>query len=314
MDNGTTRILDQPINIFNGVLDNDCSNIVKMSAVLNAIKNGKWKQEIEWYRQEEDKEERETIKKQFPGVTFSGCFKERRLDRNLAYYTNIMVVDIDLKDMHMNYDKTMDCVQKTPFIFCAFKSPSGGIKALAYSDMSAEDHKLYFAGVEEYFLSEYGIVIDTSGKNPGRLCFISYDPDMYLEFEDKRTFVLEEDGPKTFQTERSRRFEGVRNVDYSKYEKVFDARYIMDIAKKWLEKGGSGYHKGNRNNYIFGLSCIFNRAGVPEHAAIDIIFQRYNSLGQKEVENTVKSAYRHNKNEHGSKPITKEKNSQTKLN
>ena len=313
MDNGTTRILDQPINIFNGVLDNDCSHIVKISAVLKAIKDGKWKEEIEWYRQEEDKSERETIKKQFPGVTFSGYFKDRRLDRNLAYYTNIMVIDIDLKDMTMNYNKTMECVQSTPFVFCAFESPSGGIKALAYSNTLADDHKVYFAGVEEYFLDEFGIVIDTSGKNPGRLCFISYDPNMYTSFEDKRMFELETDAPKTFKTERSRRFEEVREVNYEKYEKVLDARYIKDVAKKWLEKG-PGYHKGNRNNYIFDLSCIFNRAGVPENAAVDIIFQKHNSLGMKEVEVTVKSAYRHNKHEHGSKPITKERDSQTKLN
>ena len=297
------RTISQVINIFNGVLDSSCENRVTISAVLKAIKEGRWKEEIEWYRQEEDKTERETVKKQFPAVTFSGTFSDRRLDKNMEYHTGILVVDIDLKDMSMSYEKTMSYVQKTPFIFCAFESPGHGIKALAYVGTPDTTHDVMFRGVEEYFAYEYGIIIDKSGKNPSRLCFISYDPKLYLSFENKRVFDLEKDSPKTHVSELSKDYEDVVSIDYSNYEQTHNIRKIMDVAKKRAVKGAGGYHKGNRNNYIFYLSCIFNRAGVDKLTAIDVIFLNYRSLGIDEVKRTVQSAYRHNPEEFGTRPI-----------
>jgi len=306
------EIINKPVNIFNGVKDNDCSHVVKMKAVLDGIELGNWQEQIEKYRQETDKSKRESLKKQFPGVTFSGVFKERRLDRNLAYYTNIMVVDVDLKDMSMPFKKVWECITNTPFIFCAFQSPSGGIKALAYSNLGKEKHKVFFRGVEEYMAIEYGIIIDTSGKNPGRLCFISYDPDMYLTPEGKRPFDLEKDAPETYTYEKSLEFEQVSNFDPSQYENSYDVKYIMSVAKSRAEKSIGGYRKGNRNNFIFYLGCIFNRAGIHKEAAVDIIFGYYPSLGQEELIRTVKSAYRYN-DEFGTRPILKKKSNQQEL-
>lgn len=306
-------VLNKDINIFNGVLDTDCTNVASIKAVLKAIKEGRWKEEIEWYRQEEDKAEREDIKKQFPAVTFSGVFKDRRLDVNLIYHTGILVVDIDKKDMTMSYEKTLDCVKKTPFIFCAFESPSYGIKALAYIGEDPARHKIIFNGVEEYFADQYGIVIDKSGKNPSRLCFISWDPDLYFTTKEKRIFDIKTDSPKTHITEVSMDYEEIRTADYSKYKVTYDIRVIMDIAKKRAVKGVGAYAKGNRNIYVFYLSCIFNRAGIDESIAIDVIFINYQSLGLDEISRTVKSAYRHNKDEFGTKPISVKDDGQKKM-
>lgn len=306
------QIIEQPVNIFNGVLDKDCSHIVKMKAVLDGIELGNWEDQIDRYREETDKKKRENLKRNLPGVTFSGVFNEQRLDKNLARYNNVMVVDIDMKDMAMPFQKTWDCVINTPFIFCAFRSPSGGIKALAYSDMKAEDHKIFFRGVEEYMGVEYGIIIDTSGKNPGRLCFISYDPNMYLSHTGLRGFELETDAPETYVYEKSREFEQVHSLDYSQYENSYDVKFIMDVAKSRAEKGVGAYHRGNRNNFIFYLGCIFNRAGIQKEMAIDIIFGHYPSLGQEEVARTLRSAYQHS-DEFGSRPIMKKKTDQNTL-
>ena len=291
------------INIFNGVLDRNCDNVVTIWSVLKAIKEGRWKEEVEWYRQETDKTERENVKKQFPAVTFSGLFKDRRLDKNIEYHTGILIVDIDKKDMTMTYEKTLNCVKKTPFIFAAFESPSHGIKALAWVDDLVINHVKSFKGVEEYFMDEYGIVIDKSGKNPSRLCFISYDPELYYEPEGKRIFNLETDGPKTFVNEKSKDYEELTNVDLSKYVVCNNTRHVMDVAKKRAVKGIGNYQKGNRNNYIFYLSCIMNRAGIDMDSAIDILHVGYPSLGLDETNTTVKSAYKRYPEEFGTKPI-----------
>jgi len=284
-----------------------------MRSVLEAIRLGRWKEEIEWYRQETDPTERETVKKRFPGVTFSGVFKERRLDRNLIHYNDVMVIDIDKKDMDMSFGQAMECLQMTPFVFCAFESPSYGIKALAYSDMGAENHKAFFQGVEEYMDDKYGIKVDASGKNPGRLCFISYDPNMYFNTEDRRPFNLESDAPKTFTHEKNKEFTEVKNIDLSQYENSYDVKFIMEVAKKRVVKGVGAYHKGNRNNFVFYMGCIFSDAGIDKQAAIDIIYSHYSSLGTDEVKSTVSSAYRHCVSDFGSRPIMTKKNNQSKM-
>lgn len=308
-----SKIISQPINIFNGVLDNDCSNRVTMRAVLRGIRDGQWKDEIEWYRQETDKVERESIKKQFPGVTFSGVFEERRLDRNLIYYTDVLVVDIDKKDMEVPFEQVMACVQKTPFIFCAFESPSNGIKALAVSDMGKDKHKLFFRGVEEYFMDQYGITIDTSGKNPGRLCFISYDPNIYFT-DEYSPFDLESQGPKTFLAEKSRGFSEVVDIDFSKYEEAYDLEYVVKTVRGWIDNGPVGhYRKGNRNNYIFAMSCILSEAGIQKETTMHLIISSFRSLSQEEVETTVTSAYKRTSAEFGTRPILKKKSNQSKL-
>jgi len=313
MDVRTIRkIADSPVNLFNGVRDNNCETVYYLYDILKMIKEGYWKDLIEKYRQETDSGKRETLKKTFPGVTFSGRFKDRRLDKNMTHYNQVMVIDIDKKDMTMSYEKTMDCLMKTPFVFCAFQSPSGGIKALAYSEIEADDHRIFFRGVEEYMAIEYGIIIDPSGKNPGRLCFISYDPDMYLESKGKRAFVLETDAPETFNYQESLEFEQVSNFDDSKYEESYDVRFVMSVAKSRAENKEGSYRKGNRNNFIFYLAFVLNGAGIDVDAACDIIFGNYPSLGQEEVFRTVKSAYRY-KDVFGTRPIKKKKTNQNNL-
>lgn len=252
----------------------------------------------------------EEIKKMIPGCTFSGTFNHRRFDNNITHHTGMLVIDIDKKDLTMSYARTIECLKSTPFVFCVFKSTGGeGMKALAYTDQDIP-HKDYFKGVEEYLLDEFGIKIDPSGKNVGRLCFISSDPDLYLEFEEKESFTIDKFAPKTKLAIEAERFEevGRGNGTSSDYEVSNDLAFITSLAVKWAENGVGSYHKGNRNNYIHALACILNRAGVPQHQSEQVVLLRFKSLGQKEVTQTVSSAYTHNKNEFGSRPIHKKAN------
>ena len=305
-------LVEQKINIFEGVLDNNCSKLTTIRDILTKIKEGEWKEEIRYYRNEEDKELRAELKKQFWGVTFSGTFVDKRLDRNLDRYNHILVVDVDLKDLKVKASTARKRLEECPFIFCVFESPSGGLKALAFSRMNKSNHRLFFEGVREYFQYR-GIEIDKSGKNPGRLCFISYDPDLYLTHKEKHPFMLERDAPKTFKAEQDRRFQEAQYVQYEKYENSSDLRFIMTTAKKMVNVSIGSYHKGNRNNYVFALACVLNRAGINQNTSIQILFESYPSLGQKEIETTVKSAYKHNSFEHGSRPIMQKKSGQEKL-
>tara|TARA_R110000772_G_scaffold36462_2_gene87197 strand:- start:3159 stop:3407 length:249 start_codon:yes stop_codon:yes gene_type:complete len=62
-----------------------------------------------------------------------------------------------------------------------------------------------------------------------------------------------------------------------------------------------GYHKGNRNNYIFAVSCLLSEYGVPEEHGVGLLSAKYPSLEYKELKNTINSAYRKTKHSFGSK-------------
>jgi len=227
-------------------------------------------------------------------------------------YNHILVVDVDKKDFKKKAKSIRKDLENCPFIFSVFESPSGGFKALAYSRMKAEYHKLFFKGVQEYFMYK-NVKIDSSGKNPGRLCFVSYDPDLYLEYKDKEPFTLQKFAPGVLKEEQDRRFRETRPIDYSQYQNSTNLEYIMGVAKKRAADYVGAYHKGNRNNYIFTLACILNKAGIEQPVAESIIMGNYPSLGPKEIETTVKSAYGRNQHEFGTRPILEKKTSQSGL-
>lgn len=269
-------------------------------ALLN-IKNGKWKTEIEWFRQETDEVERDKVKIQFPAFTFSGTFSYRKAS-DIKSYSHIVIVDIDTKDMGMTFEKTWKYVTEAPFVFAAFKSPSGGIKALAYSRTKIEKHRdLLYPCMEDYFMLNFGIKLDPKNKDVSRLCFISWDPNMYISYEDKRPFSPKDDSPSMYKALNSNFIE-VRSVDWSKYQESTDIRHVFETARKWAMKSTGGFKKGQRNNYVYYLSCILNRAGIYQATAMDLLSNQYPSF-RDELKSTVQSAYFHHKNEFGIKPI-----------
>lgn len=316
-DRAFNYLIGQKISVFYGRKDPVPKHSVSVLSILKAIQNGKWKDLIEWLDQETDETERAEIKGRFPAVTFSGTFTHRKVN-NLIDYTHLLVIDLDKKHINMPYDKAFKYIIESPFVVAAFRSPSGGIKALAYSKIKRERHNnLFFPCIEDYFMRNFGIRLDPSGKDVSRLCFISYDPKLYMSGKDKRPFNAKEDSPDMYKALNDN-FVEVREIDYSKYEGSTNIKHVFEKASEWAEKSTGGFRKGSKNNYIYYLACIMNRAGVYESDTFRVILDRYPSL-VKEVKNnklsTVDSAYKHHKHEFGIRPILeRKKTDQNKLN
>jgi len=86
-------------NIFRGADDVDCSNVVSLLSVINAIKSGRWKYRVEEVRSmpfstKAEKDARAAVKKHLPAVIFSGVFEER-IDAACVHYNHVVVVDVD---------------------------------------------------------------------------------------------------------------------------------------------------------------------------------------------------------------------------
>jgi hypothetical protein len=144
------------------------------------IKSKSYKERTEKLRRIKDKSRARRYKAQnFDYATFSGIFSKRN-DKALLHHSGLLTVDFDnisdisgLKQALLN-DEYFETV-------LLFVSPSGnGLKWIIPIDISDASHQKYFLAVSNYIKSVYNIEIDKSGKDVSRACFLSYDPDVFL--------------------------------------------------------------------------------------------------------------------------------------
>lgn len=155
------------VSVTKSVLSKEVQH-VEISTVYDRIRTGgKVKAIIESLRAGNH-----DAKKQLPAVMFSGQFTARK-DMHLEQHSNRAILDFDkVPDVH----EVKNDLKQYPFIEAIFTSPSGnGVKAVAVIDGSRHN-EVYDGLMQELaYLNP-----DTTSRNVARLCFISYDPDIYI--------------------------------------------------------------------------------------------------------------------------------------
>lgn len=115
----------------------------------------------------------------FDYCTFSGTFTDRS-NKALIKHSGLLCLDFD----HLNNVQTLfqrllnDDYFDTQLLF---RSPSGdGLKWIISIEDNPTTHSNFFTAVANYILQTYGIVVDKSGRDISRACFLPYDPNAYL--------------------------------------------------------------------------------------------------------------------------------------
>jgi archaellum biogenesis ATPase FlaH len=241
--------------------------------VLECIKKGSWKKKIDPIRQAFDNNELEqanSLKMALPAFTPSGTFNERRKKENIDSYSGLL---------HLDYDKVEDVeslkeiIVKIPFTYSAFISPSGkGLKVLVKTDAILERHTEFFNALRSHYDRIVGLESDRSVKDVTRLCFVSYDPELYLNESSK-----------------------IFNIQNTSFESSVDISWVWSFTEN-----KSVFQEGNRNNFIHLFACNANRCGI------DIIETiRYasnysdNTFPLEEIETIIKIVYNNNRFEVG---------------
>jgi P4 family phage/plasmid primase-like protien len=119
-----------------------------------------------------------TKKKGLPGVLWSGRFRSRKKD-DLDQHSGLLCADLDELG-----DQLADVRSKlltSSHLWALFTSPTGdGLKCVFRVQADANTHKASFRAVEEHVHKLSGIQIDKACSDVARLCFLSHDPDAYL--------------------------------------------------------------------------------------------------------------------------------------
>lgn len=130
------------------------------------------------------KKEYSEHKKRLLSFTPSGKFNEGRKKELLIEYSGMIILDLD--QLGDKLSSLKEKINTCPFTFSCFASPSNdGLKVLVKVDTDSESHLNAFNQVKDYYEDLLHVEIDKSGKDVTRLCFMSYDPDLYINTDSK---------------------------------------------------------------------------------------------------------------------------------
>ena len=168
-----------------------------ISTILEEIKTGKYRPGIIYLRKslaENKTEAYNKAKKSLPAFTPSGKFVGGRKLEFLTEYSKFIILDID-KLNTADLQKSKSIAAQSEFTYACFISPSGnGLKVLVKIDTPKTEHKETFLKVQAYYENILKLEIDKSGKDLTRLCFYSWDENLYLN-ENASVFASETKQP-----------------------------------------------------------------------------------------------------------------------
>ena len=270
--------------IFKNIFSKE-PHFITIEKALERIKSGSSKELVIEIRNTLDKEKANKIKLNLPSVCFSGKFGNDRKDEQLIEHSGFIVLDFD--DISELREKQTDIISHD-FVYACWVSPSGnGLKALV-KIADGSKHREHFQSLQEVFPE-----IDRSGINVSRVCYESFDPEIYVN--DKASVFA-----------KSKKIE---KITVTENQNVDDSENFRRILK-WLTNKNDAFVTGERNTYIFKLASACCRFGIDENAALGLISAEYtvsNDFTMSEMKSAVKSGYRANRNNFGTASIQKEK-------
>ena len=274
------------ITIFKNIKETSAPFVRHVNIILERIKSGKTSDLIDIIRKEKDKDKRNILKQDLPAICFSGTFSKRE-DKAIERHSGLICLDFDgFKTKKAMNEKKAEII-KDKHVYSAFISPSGnGLKVLIRIPPDVEAHCDYFKALEEYFgCAEF----DKTCKNISRVCYESYDPDIYIN-TDSALWEEKEDEEHQYMEMHTAR----------PTIRVNDQNEVVRRLMKWWD-AKYGLIKGERNNNLFVLASALNDFGV-EKSLSHYLLGQYEQKGftGNEIKTVIDSAYR-NTAGHGTK-------------
>lgn len=246
---------------------------IDFALFLNEIKNGRYKEQVSSLRtllKEKDTDEYGKQKKNLPGVTIAGTIGDKRNNKGIDEYSGLIHLDYDYIE---NVEELRKKIEEIPFTYASFISPSGnGLKVVIRTDAKMDEHQHYFNAIKKLYDKSVGLGSDGMVKDLARLCFVSYDPNLYFN-ESSEIFSLS---------------------NKSTTASTKDINWVKSYVSSQQT-----FEEGNRNNYIHFFGNEANRNGIDISITLASAYE-YSESGfpKSEIETAIRSAYK-NTNEYG---------------
>jgi hypothetical protein len=243
---------DTQASLFRGATDARPIQTVTIGVVLEAIQAGVYRYPVEWLRHlrlSQGQAAYNTAKQHLDAVTFGGTFAPTRSKSTLVQHSGLVHGDLDhLSDLLA----TKQALCAEPALVYAFTSPGGDGLKVGVSVEAVEDDARYkhaWQTMADYFHGQYGVTWDPSGKDVCRLCFVSWDPALYVNLDAQPFPVPPAPSPVShLYTPPSSRRTGLSD------RRDWYARQALDTAVKMIEDSmpGNRHHARTRAAYLLG--------------------------------------------------------------
>ena len=210
--------------------------------LLDRIREGKSKKQIEQLRFEPDIEKKKELKLLLPVVCFNGEFV-KRANNFFKKPSGLLILDFDHLPNSTEFKQTLSQDNR---IFACWISPSGdGVKALIRIPLVANDEE--FKAVFKQVVKIYPSA-DQSGKDIARACFESYDPEIYVNINSEKFEYV----PESIEVDLK--------IGVQTNIPLTDQDEIANRLMVWFRKH---FNNNARNTSLFKLASAFNDFGVP---------------------------------------------------
>jgi VirE N-terminal domain len=258
-------IFDVAVSMFGSASDVRPQNAI-LRNILKAIKNGKYRAVIERLRALSP-EEYDKMKKLLPAFIVAGIFYYPRNAGNLAFHSGFIVLDFD--DVHNLIEVKFILMQDRHTAVCFISVSGKGLKLIVRvaGITTPEQHKAAFKLIAEYFRSTYGLHLnlDESGKDVSRLCFVSWDPDLYVNEQaeifsvDVESLSAQPKKPFTAPTSAP-----TPNIPTNPSQKRKIALCALEKAKESILVAPKGTRHDTRRKYITIVGGYLQQDGLTE--------------------------------------------------
>jgi hypothetical protein len=260
--------MKQAVSVFRNFVDKVEDK--PLEEILNDIKIGTYKVEINDIRTQVNNGNKNAVnqlKKQLKSFTVSGTFTNGRSINKIETYSQYVILDID-KLSNIQLKEITNLTRLAPYTYAYFISPSGkGLKIIVKINSTKEHHKEAYKQVVAYYVQALKIVIDTSGSDICRLCFVSFDEDCFINNNADTFQVI----IKPLEAVKSRRINNVANNIIEEY--------ILEIEKTTTDITGD-YETWR--NIGFAISEEYGETGREYYHRISRFHPKYN---HKECDN-----------------------------
>lgn len=273
------------------------------------IISDKYKTEVEEIRTllaQGKKDEADSKKKQLLAFTPSAVFTEKRQMPFLEMYSGFVHLDFD-KLTAEQLQNAFAVICKIPYTALCFISPSGnGLKVFIEVNTELEHHDIAYQQVQKFYEDATGLKADDKCKDVTRLCFMSHDPNAYRTIKNQKFIVAL---PQFIQEQQSQTPTAIAPVVAEAQAEPEDLNITFLFNQQiQFTNNKIQYTDGNRNNYIYQLASNCNRVGLSQ-SDTELLCTRHFDLPNREIQESVKSAYTHHTQEFAKykpKPVEQE--------
>ena len=315
-------MIKNTVSFYNNAEDSKSKRYISLDYVLLEMvaKDEQLKQLTEFVRNQPDEDMFKEEKKKLPMIAPSGVFTYRNDNiENLREYSNIMVLDFDKFPKHEAANKfKQKLVQYANqlHIYAVWFSPSNkGVKvAMLHDNSNPEYHYNLFWQVKNNLYPNTD-EFDNKCGNLSRTCFLSYDPDVWLNPNKDNLpfyhFVYDPSIPDPPEKDYNKGWsskEFKHTEDEMKLNSIFQVRWkdkqlTNYIDKLWRKIYPDSYKDGNRHQSILSRAKWLCLYGVLFDDAVNYLKSTFGKHGidEKDIEAMAINNYNSNRDKFGSK-------------